>query len=211
MLQCNRLALNLAVSYDTRDFAADPHDGINGVASIEPSVGDVNYFKYFLTLNKYTPMPVFDKLTFAVGGRLGILSGDPAKISIYERFFSGGFDTIRGWPENGYLSGERVFVGSAEIRFPIYNILSGVAFFDAGNFWDSNWQVTDGNVGDTKVNGVLTNQSLKVPFLRYGFGLGIRLNTPLGALRADYGIRDITRPFDLSKGAQFHFNIGQKF
>ncbi len=209
----NRLAVNLAVSYDTRDFAADPHDGWNSVASIEPSVGDVNYLKYFFTLNKYTPVPLpfTDKVTFALGSRLGVLSGDPNKISIYERFFSGGFDTIRGWPENGYLSGENVFVGSAELRFPIYNIVSGVLFFDAGNFWNQSWQVTDNNVGGVKTNGVLVDQSLKVPFLRYGFGLGIRLNTPLGALRADYGIRDITRPFDLSNGAQFHFNIGQKF
>lgn len=140
-----------------------------------------------------------------------MLWGDPNKISIYERFFSGGFDTIRGWPENGYLSGENVFVGSAEMRFPIYNIVSGVLFFDAGNFWDQSWKVTDANIGDKKINGKLVNQSLIVPFLRYGFGLGIRLNTPLGALRADYGIRDITKPFDLSNGAQFHFNIGQKF
>ena len=209
----NRVAVNVALSYDTRDFAADPHDGWNSVASVEPSFGDVNYFKYFFTLNKYTPVPLpfTDKVTFAVGTRFGILSGDSARISIYERFFSGGFDTIRGWPENGYLSGERVFVGSAELRFPIYNIVSGVLFFDAGNFWDQNFQVTDNNVGDIKINGVLNNQALKVPFLRYGFGLGIRLNTPLGALRADYGIRDITRPFDLANGAQFHFNIGQKF
>ncbi len=207
----NRLALSASLSYDTRDFAAEPHDGWNNIVSVEPSFGDVNYWKYFLTLNKYTPVPFLDKLTFAVGGRLGILAGDPAKISIYERYFSGGFDTIRGWPENGYLSGERVFVGSAEVRFPIYNIVSGVAFFDAGNFWNQNFQVTDDNVSDLKVNGKLKDQSLIVPFLRYGFGLGLRLNTPLGALRADYGIRDITKPFDLSKGAQFHFNIGQKF
>lgn len=209
----NRLALNGQISYDTRDFAADPHDGWNNVMSIEPSVGDVNYWKYFLTANKYTPVPIpfLDKVTFAVGGRLGMLWGDPSKISIYERFFSGGFDTIRGWPENGYLSGENVFVGSAELRFPIYNIVSGVLFFDAGNFWDQNWKVTNANVADRKVNGVLVNQNLIVPFLRYGFGVGLRLNTPLGALRADYGIRDITKPFDLTNGAQFHFNIGQKF
>lgn len=209
----NRLAFNGSISYDTRDFAADPHDGWNSVISVEPSFGDVDYWKYFFTLNKYTPVPIpfLDKVTFAVGGRMGVLWGDPSKISIYERFFSGGFDTIRGWPENGYLSGENVFVGSAELRFPIYNIVSGVLFFDAGNFWNQSWKVTDANVGDKKVNGKLINQNLIVPFLRYGFGAGIRLNTPLGALRADYGIRDITRPFDLANGAQFHFNIGQKF
>ncbi len=207
----NRLALGLSFSYDTRDFVAEPHDGWNNVISVEPSFGDVDYWKYFATINKYIPMPFLDKWTIALGSRLGILTGDPNKISIYERFYSGGFDTIRGWPENGYLSGERVFVGSAEIRFPIFNIVSGVMFLDLGNFWNQDWKVTESNVNDVKVNGKLADQSLLNPILRYGFGLGIRLNTPLGALRADYGIRDITRPFDLSKGAQFHFNIGQKF
>jgi outer membrane protein insertion porin family len=204
----NRLALGLSLAYDTRDFVADPHEGWNALVSVEPSFGDVNYWKYFLTVNKYIPMPFIDKWTIALGSRLGVLTGDPSKISIYERYFSGGFDTIRGWPENGYLSGERVFVGSAEVRFPIYNIISGVAFFDFGNFWNQDWQVTDSNVNEIDP-AVRKNEVGQ--FLRYGFGLGLRINTPLGALRADYGIRDITRPFDLARGAQFHFNIGQKF
>jgi outer membrane protein insertion porin family len=204
----NRVALGLSLSYDTRDFVADPHEGWNSLVSVEPSFGDVSYWKYFLTVNKYIPMPFLDKWTIALGSRLGILTGDPAKISIYERYFSGGFDTIRGWPENGYLSGERVFVGSAEIRFPIYNIISGVGFVDFGNFWNQDWKVTSENVNEADPT---LRQSLLTQFLRFGFGLGLRINTPLGALRADYGIRDITRPFDLARGAQFHFNIGQKF
>ncbi|GIW23200.1 MAG: hypothetical protein KatS3mg068_2207 [Candidatus Sericytochromatia bacterium] len=208
-----RLALALSLSYDTRDFVANPHNGWNNIISLEPSLGDINYWKIFTSFNRYIPMPIpfINNWTIAFGSRLGMLIGDPAKISIYERFFSGGFDTIRGWPENGYLSGENVFVGSAEIRFPIYNIVSGVLFFDFGNFWNQNWQVTDANVNDAKVNGQLLDPSLKNYFLRYGFGAGLRLDTPLGSIRMDYGIRDISRLFDLNKGANFHFNIGQKF
>jgi len=198
----NRVAGSLSISYDTRDFAPDPHEGWNNILALEPSLGDIQYFKLFVNVNKYIPinLPFLDRWTFALGGRLGALMGD--KVSIYERFFSGGIDTIRGWPENGYLSGERVFVGSAEVRFPIYNIVSGVLFFDVGNFWNQNWQITADNTRDSDFSH---------QFLRYGVGLGIRLNTPLGALRMDYGIRDFRYPFDLSKGAQFHFNIGQKF
>jgi len=198
----NRVAGSLSLSYDTRDFAPDPHEGWNNVISLEPSLGDIQYFKLLANVNKYIPVsvPFLDKCTFALGGRVGALMGD--KVSIYERFFSGGIDTIRGWPENGYLSGERVAVGSAEFRFPIYNIVSGVLFFDVGNFWNQDWKVTADNTRDS---------DLSYQFLRYGAGLGIRLNTPLGALRMDYGIRDFKNPFDLGKGAQFHFNIGQKF
>lgn len=206
-----RFALSTSLSYDTRDFAAEPRDGWNNILSVEPSFGDVNYWKYFLTINKYTPIPYLDKVTFALGARAGILAGDPSKISVYERFFSGGFDVIRGWPENGYLSGENVVVSSAEVRFPIYNIVSGVLFFDVGNFWNQNWKVTSSNIRLNPNDSQEYNDSLINTTLRYGVGLGLRLNTPLGALRADYGVRDITRPFDLNRGAQFHFNIGQKF
>lgn len=207
----NRLALGLSLSYDTRDFVAKPRDGWNNSLSVEPSFGDVSYWKYFATINKYFAVPYFDAATFAIGGRLGSLVGDSARISIYERFYSGSFDTIRGWPEYGYMSGENVFVGSAELRFPIYNIVSGVAFVDVGNFWNQSWKVTKDNIKLDSKDGDDYNNKILNDFMHYGFGLGVRLDTPLGALRADYGIRDITRPFDLSKGAQFHFNIGQKF
>lgn len=205
----NRIAIGLSLTYDTRDFIPEPHDGWSNIISVEPSFGDINYWKFSAGINKFIPLPFHDKLTLAIGGKIGILTGD--KISIYERFYSSGADAIRGWPENGYLNGERNFIGSAELRFPIYNILSGVAFIDAGNFWDQNWQVTDQNVNDKKINGKLVDQTLLNTFLRFGYGLGLRLNTPIGLLRLDYGIRDIKKPFDLSTGAQIHFNMGQKF
>ncbi|MFN8673362.1 MAG: BamA/TamA family outer membrane protein [Candidatus Sericytochromatia bacterium] len=235
----NRFAVGLSFSYDTRDFIANPRDGWNNSISIEPSFGDLSYWKFFGTFNKYSPIPFtekipfLDKVTFALGVRGGYLLGtsniinfdssgkEKPQIPLYERFYSGIFDTIRGWPENGYLSGEASIVGSAELRFPIYNIVSGVLFFDAGNFWDKNFKISSSNIkldprdwsednfGNTdpkSYNYFLLNSNI-----RYGFGAGLRLETPLGSLRADYGIRDITQPFNLSKGAQFHFSIGQKF
>ena len=219
----DRFALGLSFSYDTRDFAAEPHDGWNNSLSVEPSFGDISYWKFFGTFNKYIPVPYLDKWTLALGVRGGYLLGTGAQtnldssgkvkplIPVYERFYSGSFDTIRGWPEFGYMSGESSVVGSAELRFPIFNILSGVAFIDAGNFWDKNLKITKDNIKTDAADGEAFNNTLLNQFIRYGYGLGLRLNTPLGALRADYGIRDITQPFNLSKGAQFHFSIGQKF
>ncbi len=205
----NRFDIGLSINYDTRDFAAQPHDGWNNILLIDPSFGDISSIKFFGTVNKFTPVPYLDFLTLGLSAKVGILTGE--KISIYDRFYSNGNDSIRGWPENGYLNGERLFIGSAELRFPIYNVVSGVAFFDAGNFWNQNWQVTNSNVNGEKINGTLRDQSLLNPLLRYGFGLGVRVNTPLGLFRLDYGIRDIKKPFDMATGAQIHFNVGQKF
>jgi outer membrane protein insertion porin family len=207
----NRVAFGLNFTYDTRDFFMDPHYGSYNSLLLEPSVGDINYFKIYGNFSQFIPipLPITNKLTLALNAQIGILSAE--KVSMYERFYSSANQAIRGWPENGYFNGERIFLGTAELRFPIYEFISGVLFVDTGNFWDQNWKVTDYNVNDNKTNGKLTNQELINQFLRFGYGLGIRVNTPLGMLRLDYGIRDLNKPFDLSSGAQLHFNMGQKF
>lgn len=207
----NRVAFGLNFTYDTRDYFMDPHDGWFHSLLIEPSVGDITYLKLYGNFSKFIPIPLpfTDKVTLALNAQVGMLNAQ--RVSVYERFYSSVNQAIRGWPENGYLNGERIVLGSAELRFPIYNILSGALFVDTGNFWNQDWKVTDANVNDTKTNGKLNNQNLLNQYLRFGYGLGLRLNTPLGLLRFDYGIRDLSKPFDLSNGAQVHFNIGQKF
>jgi outer membrane protein assembly factor BamA len=137
----------------------------------------------------------------AIGTRLGLLTGP--SVPAYERFYSTGPYLIRGWPEYAtlqtiqaqnlpvnYFQGSNAAVASLEYRFPIFNVVSGVAFGDTGLFWDG------GNINDANGNFLLHS----------GYGLGVRLNTPLGPIRLDYGLRK----FDLSQG-QFHFSIGQKF
>ena len=57
-----------------------------------------------------------------------------------------------------------------------------------------------------------TEQNQGLPF-KYGVGLGLRLNTPMGPLRLDYGIRDFSKLgfSTLFEAGQIHFSIGQKF
>lgn len=170
------------LSFDTRDLVMNPHDGWYSTLSLTPAIGDATFLKTTGMVNRY--FGITKDLTLALGARFGtLLGGTP----IYERFFGAGLDVIRGWPENGTLQGNSMLISSAELRFPIYDPLAGVAFFDLGSFWS---QKALPDLED----------------IRYGFGLGVRLNTPLGALRIDYGIRNLS-PF----AGQFHFNIGQKF
>jgi outer membrane protein insertion porin family len=176
------MQLTGTLSYDTRDLVMNPHDGWYSTLSLTPAVGNATFVKSTGMVNRY--FGITKDLTLALGGRFGTLFGGTP---IYERFFGAGLDVIRGWPEDGSLQGNNMFISSAELRFPIYDPLAGVAFFDLGTFWSQK----------------------PLPWLedfRYGFGLGVRLNTPLGALRIDYGIRNLS-PF----AGQFHFNIGQKF
>jgi len=191
----NIFGAGLSISYDTRDIVFDPRNGWYNSLSVEPIWGDAQYIKCSTSINTY--IPVFDFLTLAVGSRFGIINGITPK---YEKYYSGGFNTIRGWQEAGYLFGDTMLINSIEFRFPVYEMISGAAFLDFGQFWEN------GIPKDADYNP--DNPATLFPDLfRYGFGLGLRVNTPMGPIRFDYGFRDIT---DLSKG-QIHFSIGQKF
>ncbi|MBF2053882.1 MAG: BamA/TamA family outer membrane protein [Candidatus Sericytochromatia bacterium] len=182
-----------SISYDTRDVIMDPRSGWYGLLSVEPVWGDSAYLR--LSGNMSTYLGLTDWLTLAIGGRGGTYLGQNPE---YEQFYSNGFNVIRGWPENGFLFGKHFVIGSVELRFPIFNPVSGVVFTDIGEFLP---------VPEARVE---LNQGL--PF-KYGAGLGIRLNTPMGPLRLDYGVRDFSKlNFEsLFDAGQLHFSIGQKF
>jgi outer membrane protein insertion porin family len=111
----------------------------------------------------------------------------------YEAFALGGSNSIRGYPE-GELGVGRYFVqGSVEYRFPIFRIVGGALFFDAGSVLGSQGNVP-GSPGDER----------GLPGSGFGGGLGVRVNSPLGPIRVDYGIND-------SGDGQLHFGIGQRF
>lgn len=182
-----------SLSYDTRDIIIDPKSGWYGLLAAEPVWGDSAYLKVSGNLSTYIGLT--DWLTLALGVRGGSFLGNNPP---YELFYSNGFNVIRGYPENGFLFGNTFGIASAELRFPIYNPVSGVVFTDIGEFLPVTESRQDLNQG--------------LPF-KYGVGLGIRLNTPMGPLRLDYGIRDFSNlNFDsLFDAGQLHFSIGQKF
>ncbi|MGV3523826.1 MAG: BamA/TamA family outer membrane protein [Candidatus Sericytochromatia bacterium] len=182
-----------SLSYDTRDIIIDPKSGWYGLLSAEPVWGDSAYLRFSGNLSTYFGLT--DWLTLAVGMRGGTYLGNNPP---YEQFYSNGFNVIRGYPENGFLFGKHFVIGSAELRFPIFNPISGVIFTDIGEFLP---------VPEARQ---ALNQGL--PF-KYGVGLGMRLNTPMGPLRLDYGIRDFSKLnfSTLFDAGQLHFSIGQKF
>ena len=185
---------NLAgsLSFDNRNSLLNPSEGVYGALRAKPVWGDGNYVK--LAGNVATFLPILDPgLTLAMGFQGGALLGEHP---IYEQFFGTGPSTIRGWQENGSLAGSQYFIGSLEARFPVINPVSGVLFTDVGNFFDTTV---------SRMDDILA--------LKYGVGAGVRVNTPLGLLRLDYGVRDFSQlNWDswLDAG-QLHFSIGHKF
>ena len=139
-------------------------------------------------------------------GRMGWASayGNSDAVPIYERFYAGGANTIRGYKErrvgprdpgsNEPIGGDSLLIGNAEVTFPIYEkILKGAVFYDVGNVWASN--------SDFLVGGGY----------RSGVGVGLRVNTPVGPFRLDYGYPIVENTSDDSKNGEFYFSISRGF
>ena len=77
-----------------------------------------------------------------------------------------------------------------ELRFPFYRWLSGAAFVDAGNAFA---RPRDMSLGD------LVGSS----------GAGLRMTTPFGLLRVDYG--RLWAPAEGQSSGRWSFGIGQVF
>lgn len=112
--------------------------------------------------------------------------------SPHEAFAIGGTNSVRGYEEGAVGSGRSHVVGSGEISFPLYGPLGGALFADYG---------TDLGSGPT-VPGDPAGARLK-PGSGYGYGFGIRLDSPLGPLRLEYAFND-------QQAQRFHFGVGHR-
>jgi len=133
-----------------------------------------------------------------VGGAVPLYGDD--EILISQRLFCGGARSMRGYRRRelgprdsaGHpLGGEAKYEASAELRFPIWRSLEGAAFLDSAQLWRHWDQVFTGGV-------------------EWAVGPGLAVNTPVGPLRIDYGIRLNSRNDGRSNGV-FHFSVGHPY
>ncbi|KAG7551262.1 POTRA domain [Arabidopsis thaliana x Arabidopsis arenosa] len=110
--------------------------------------------------------------------------------SPHEAFVIGGTNSVRGYEEGAVGSGRSYVVGSGEMSFPVRGPVEGVIFTDYG---------TDMGSGST-VPGDPAGARLK-PGSGYGYGLGVRVDSPLGPLRLEYAFND-------QHAGRFHFGVG---
>jgi outer membrane protein insertion porin family len=128
--------------------------------------------------------------TLAFDLRAGTVLGDLAP---YDAFTMGGGNSVRGFFEGAVGSGRSYAQASAEYRFPLIDPVGGVVFVDYGNDLGSAPAVA-GNPAAVRLK----------PGSGLGVGAGIRVQSPLGALRIDYGIGQ-------GGDGQLHFSVGEKF
>jgi outer membrane protein assembly complex protein YaeT len=182
---------------DRRDDPLDPHKGIYntlGVDFASKVFGSQTSFVRILGRNA-TYYKLGDKWVLARETQVGLQPafsippnsepGDP--IPLAERFFAGGGNTQRGFPDNqagprdlltGFpLGGSAMLFNNTELRFPLYGAnINGVLFEDAGNVYSSlgniSFRVDQRNPGD-------------FDYMIHAVGFGVRYRTPIGPLRLD--------------------------
>lgn len=192
------LTVQLAAVNDQRNSASQPTSGSLLRFSTEQSVpvgnGSILLNRLRASYSYYIPVQITNftegAQTLAFNVQAGTVLGD---LPPYEAFSLGGTDSVRGYDSGDVGSGRSFLQASAEYRFPIFAIVGGAFFVDFG---------TDLGSGDN-VPGDPAGARDK-PGSGLGYGLGVRIQSPIGAIRVDYG-------FNTDGEGQLHFGIGERF
>ncbi|MEM9949931.1 MAG: BamA/TamA family outer membrane protein, partial [Cyanobacteria bacterium P01_D01_bin.36] len=183
---------------DRRDNPAAPTSGSLFRLGTEQSVpvgnGSIFFNKLRGSYSQYVPVSFFggsgrETIAFNLQGGTSI-----GEIPPYEAFPLGGGNSVRGFEEGAVGSGRSFGLATVEYRFPLFSeFLNGALFADYGTDFGSGSAVPGDPAG---VRGKPGNG--------FGYGAGVRVQTPLGALRLDYGLAD-------DGGSRFHFGFGERF
>ena len=197
-------SLTPSISYDTRNNRFDPTKGEFFKFGVELGYATGEEADYFANTTfearKYHRGFTKDN-TFAYRLVLGFQT-DGTKES--QRYWVGGGSTLRGF-DGGDFKGTQKAVINIENRTRFNDVLGGVVFFDIGRAWNYKG-IDQGYIG----NGAdKPNYDEKFPDdFAMSAGVGLRINTPMGPLRFDFGWPIGS---DRRSGMEFYFNMGQSF
>ena len=169
--------------YDSRDNIYDPHEGKRIGYSMEWAGGlggDFDFTKWTADYRYY--YRAGGESVWALNLGAGYATGD---MPLSQRFTMGGSDTLRGY-EDDQFRGNSMLKATLEYRFPIVKKVQGVLFTDNGYAWDKRHE-DDFDLG----------------LIKNSYGLGLRINSPLGPVKLDYGYGE--------DGGKFHFSFGGQF
>lgn len=197
--------IHVSLDRDTRDSALNPTSGynINLLAALSSRIlgGSHDYLRLELKGSNY--ISFFDKmLILSTGAKIGavaMLDNWGSAPPLYERYFLGGGDTIRGFPYRSIgpvdsykdnMGGNFMYLFTTELSHPIWKFIRGAAFVDIGGATDFR----------------------KNPFshVNIGVGYGLRIilpsmNTPI---KLDLAYPVLNNQPGVKSKLRFHFNMG---
>ncbi|NJL85108.1 MAG: BamA/TamA family outer membrane protein [Leptolyngbyaceae cyanobacterium SM1_1_3] len=190
--------VQFGLAQDRRNDALNPTSGYVLRLGTEQSIplggGSIFLNRLRASYSRYVPVNFLrfnegpQALAFNIQG--GHVLGD---LPPYEAFALGGTNSVRGYDEGEVASGRSYVQASAEYRFPLFAFLGGALFLDYATDLGSGDAVpgSPGPVRDKPGDG-------------FGYGVGVRVQTPFGPIRVDYGLND-------QGDGRLHFGIGERF
>jgi len=187
------------ILYDSRNNPFDANRGTFHSSNLEFGLefgGLVKFTKYRGQHYWYLPI---GPLVLASAGRIGLATGLGSELLPFQRFFAGGGNTVRGYIQDGLgpvnvfnrkIGGNGLMILNQEIRIPVAWRFHAVGFLDAGNVFDR-------------------ISSISLRSLKVSAGIGLRVESPIGLVRLDYGFP--FERFEHEPAGRFFFSLGQAF
>ncbi len=196
--QDDLLMVQLGLTQDLRNSFTDPTQGtllkLGLDQSVPIGVGNIFMTRARASFTNYTPVklinftPGSQALVFNVQG--GTIVGD---LPPYEAFSLGGTSSVRGFEDGDVGAGRSYIQATAEYRFPLISIVGGGIFADYGSDLGTGSSVP-GNPGGVRGK----------PGSGFGYGAGVRINSPIGPIRIDYALNNRAE-------TRIQFGIGERF
>ncbi len=211
----NRFGASLA--YDTRNSYTLPNKGQRTEISGEVTLGDRNILKLQASTAWYWK-------GFGEGHVLELLlkTGVAERLSgrgvpFYEKFYLGGQNSLRGYAyraagpkeltvdgsELEPIGGDTFWLGSLEYSIPVIQRLRFALFYDIGNVSEKAFDFGNARIRDSTGTSVLGTTGTYTD----NWGMGLRLDLPIGPLRLDYGI-PLSHDRFTSGAGHFQFSVG---
>ena len=112
----------------------------------------------------------------------------------YEAFCMGGTSSVRGWGSCDLAVSKSFIEGTIEYRFPVWRMLSGALFVDAGS-----------DLGSQKDVPGKPGKLLQKSGSGYSLGGGVGVKTPVGPLRLDVASKELSGEWRYTLGVGWKF------
>lgn len=195
----------VSIAYDTRDSAFNPSKGLLAEYSFEQAFGEFNYPRAEINASQFWTIferpDGYGKQTLRLSGRAGFLGADAP---IFEHFYAGGFQSLRGFDFRGVspqasgpapstprrVGGDFLFTGTLEYMFPITanDNFKGVVFTDFGT----------------------VSEDVSFDQFRASAGFGLRVNVPAmgpAPLAFDFAFPLASEAFDDERVFSFYVGL----